>query len=115
VIPFTAWAAALGGPPGLTAVKNYLSTNGATSATDAAVTEALAAEQANQRKACHTEDYGPDLAEALKRRVARNLAARAVPIASFTTFDGGSVAARVQRWDAEVSKFEGPYRRVVVG
>lgn len=115
VVPFTAWAAAPGGPPGLTAVKAYLSSNGDTSAPDAVITEALNAEEANQRAMCYTDSYGYDLAEALKRRVARNLAARSVPIASLTTFDGGSTESRVQRYDAEVTRFEGPYRRMVVG
>lgn len=115
VVPFTAWAAAPGGPPGLTAVKAYLSSNGGTSAPDDVITEALNAEAANQRIMCYTDSYGYDLAEALKRRVARNLAARSVPIASFTTFEGGATQQRVQRYDAEVSRFESPYRRVVVG
>lgn len=115
VTPFTAWASALGGPPTLAQVRTYLNSNGETSATDEAITEALAAEAANQRKACYVDDYGPDLAEALKRRVAKNLAARAVPIASTTTFDGGTTQARVQRYDAEVTRLESPYRRIVVG
>jgi hypothetical protein len=116
VIPFTAWAddptAAV---PGLTQIRAYLDTNGESSQTDEAILEALAAEEQNQRDMCYVDDYGPALAEALKRRVAKNLAARAVPIASVTTFDGGSTQARVQRYDAEVTRFEGPYRRVVVG
>ena len=115
VVLFTAWAREQGGPPSAVQVRAYLDSNGETSATDEAIAEALAAEEANQRLACYGDDYGPDLAEALKRRVAKNLAARAVPIASTTTFDGGTTQARVQRYDAEVTRFEGPYRRLAVG
>lgn len=115
VVLFTAWANEPGGPPTVVQVRAYLDSNGETSATDEAIAEALAAEAANQRTACYVDEYGPDLAEALKRRVAKNLAARAVPIASITTFDGGTTQARVQRYDAEVTRFEGPYRRLVIG
>jgi hypothetical protein len=118
VTPFTAWAAIPADAtdiPDLTAVRAYLDSNGETSATDAAITEALNAEAANQRTMCYVDEYGWDLGEALKRRVARNLAARAVPIASVTTFEGGTSQARVQRYDAEVTRFEGPYRRTEIG
>lgn len=118
VVPFVANAAsptAASGLPNLAAVRAYLDTNGDSSATDAAITEALNAELVNQRKVCDVPAvYGYDLAEALKRRVARNLAARAVPIAQVTTFEGGSTQQRVTRYDAEVTRFEAPYRKVVV-
>lgn len=119
VEPFTANAAeptTAGEMPDLTEVKAYLSTNGGTSATDAAITEALNAEAAAQRAVCDVPPvYPDDLREALKRRVARNLAARAVPVAQVTTFEGGGTATRVPRTDPEVIRLEGPHRRVVLG
>jgi len=118
VVPFVANAylpTDAEGMPGLAEVRAYLDSNGESSQTDAAITGALNAELANQRKVCDVPAvYDYDLAEALKRRVARNLAARAVPIASITTFEGGTTQAKVQRYDAEVTRFEGPYRKVVV-
>lgn len=118
VEPFTANAAeptTAGEMPDLTEVKAYLSTNGGTSATDESITEALDAEAAAQRAVCDVPPvYPDDLREALKRRVARNLAARSVPIAQVTTFEGGASATHVPRTDPEVIRLEGPYRKVVV-
>ncbi|MBI4941860.1 MAG: hypothetical protein HY830_14040 [Actinobacteria bacterium] len=79
------------------------------------IQQALDAERAAQRRRCRVDDYGHDLREALCRRVARNLAARAVPVASFTSFEGGATSTRVPTKDPEISRLEGPYLRMVVG
>lgn len=103
------------GMPDLAEVKAYLSTNGGTSATDEAIQEALDAEAAAQRAVCDVPAvYPDDLREALKRRVARNLAARAVPVAQITTFEGGGTATRVPRTDPEFFRLEAPHRKVVL-
>jgi hypothetical protein len=116
VAPFTAWAdspVAASGMPTLAQVKTYL---GSTSFTDGEITDAMSAEFAAQRARCRiTPVYTDDLAQALKRRVARNLAARAIPVASFTSFDGGVSSTRVPMLDAEIVRFEAPYRRLKVG
>lgn len=116
VTPFTVYAEEpTGTVPDLAAVKEYLSSQGETSQTDETIASALAAESAAQRRVCNIPaSYPPDLAEALCRRVARNLAARAVPIAQVTTFEGGNVATRVPRYDPEVYRLEGPFRKVVL-
>jgi hypothetical protein len=115
VQPFTAFAEAstdADGMPSLTQVLAYLELDADTTGS---VAEALAAETAAQRKACDVPAvYGADLAEALKRRVARNLAARAVPIATFTSFEGGGTSARVPQVDAEIARLEAPYRSWVI-
>lgn len=99
--------------PDLTAVKAYL---GSTSASDATISDALAAEIAAQRSRCRIPvAYPADLAQALKRRVARNLAARAVPLAVLTGVDQGGGAVRIPALDAEVRRLEAPYRRLTVG
>lgn len=86
-----------------------------TSATAAEVADALAAEVEAQKRVCRIPvPYPADLAQALKRRVARNLAARMVPVASFTAFEGGTTSARVPANDVEVRRFEAPYRRLPV-
>ena len=79
------------------------------------VVDALAAEVAAQAARCRVDPYTDDLREACLRRVARNLAARSVPVATFTSFEGGGTSARVPSTDPEVSRLEGPYRRMVVG
>lgn len=117
---FTAWAAEptlTGELPGLAEVKAYISTSGETSADDNQIQDALDAEIDDQRSHCDIPAaYPVALRQALKRRVARNLAARTVAIAKVTSFgEGGSVAERVTRYDAEVTRFEAPYRRTVVG
>jgi hypothetical protein len=87
---------------------------GDTSVDDAEIAQALLAERYAQAARCRIDPYTPDLLEALKRRVARNLAARSVPVASFTSFEGGVTSTRLSARDAEVSRLEGPYRRRTV-
>lgn len=99
--------------PDLSAVWAYLGDDN--SYTSEEVGNALAAETAAQARRCRIPvDYPADLGEALKRRVARNLAARAVPVATFTSFDGGGTSARVPSVDAEVRRLEAPYLRLPV-
>jgi hypothetical protein len=101
-----------GAPPDASAVRAYL---GDTSATDEEITDALGAETAAQARTCNVPaDYPQDLDQALKRRVARNLAARAVPVATFTSFEGGGTSVRVPKLDAEITRLEAPYRRWVI-
>lgn len=111
--------------PDVTKVQAYLGPDA--SADTAAVTSALATEKAAQKSACRipqdttdplvpVDDYPADLAEALCRRVAVNLANRNLPLGIQTTASefGGSVA-RVGGQDREVRRLEGPYRKRAVG
>lgn len=101
--------------PTLADVKAYLASTGPTSYADADLTLALAAEAAAQAARCRQPAvYPADLREALLRRVARNLAARSVPVASFTAFDGGATSTRVPMLDAEITRLEAPWRRLTV-
>lgn len=111
--------------PDVTAVQAYL---GADAGWDnPTVTSALLTETAAQKAACRipqdltdplvpVDDYPADLAEALCRRVAVNLANRSLPLGIQTTASefGGSVA-RVGGQDREVRRLEGPYRKRAVG
>lgn len=103
----------LGGTlPDLAAVKAYL---GTTSATDAEITAALSSEAAAQRARCRLPAvYPADLGEALKRRVARNLALRGLPLAVLQG-DAEIGGMRLPGSDPEVRRLEAPYRRLVVG
>ena len=87
---------------------------GSTSWGSVELQRALDAERAAQAKVCNVDVYGPDLREALLRRVARNLAARAVPLAQSSSFDGGQ-AVTVPYNDPEIRRLEGPYRKRVIG
>lgn len=93
-------------------LRTYL---GDVSTSDAVLLEALAAERADQANRCRLDRYDEALREALMRRVARNLAARRVPVASFTSFDGGGTSTRVPQTDPEVKRLEGPHRRRTMG
>jgi len=116
VASFAVEALAVGLVPTVAEVRAYLQSTGPTSFVDADLTGALAAELAAQARACRVPaQYPPDLREALYRRVARNLAARSVPVASFTAFDGGGTSTRVPMRDAEVARLEAPFRRMAVG
>lgn len=108
-------------PPDVTAVTEYL---GDTSWTPDAIAAAYAAERAAQAAACRLpvdvdgvpQPYPDDLAEALCRRVAHNLALRALPLGVAANFADSAVATnRVGGLDAEVARLEGPYRRVLFG
>ncbi len=116
VTAFTVYAETPGGVvPDYAAVKKYLDSVGETSYEADDIQGALTAESAAQRRACKIPDnYPPDLGEALCRRVARNLAARQVPIAQITSFDGGQQVSRVPAWDNEVRRLEGPYLKAVL-
>lgn len=111
VATFAVDALSVSAPPTLATVRAYLASAGPTSFTDSDISAALAAEQAAQAAACRVPAaYPADLAEALCRRVARNLAARSVPVASFSAFEGGATSTRVPMKDAEVARLEAPYR-----
>lgn len=94
----------------LAEVKTYL---GSTSWTDPEIQDALDAELAAQDVVCRQSTvYPPDLKQALKRRVARNLALRALPVGIQASDTGATyVAGR----DPEIRRLEAPYRRLVVG
>lgn len=92
----------------------YLISTGPTSFTDSEITGALDAERAAQADVCRVDDWTPALREALLRRVARNLAARAVPVATWSAFDGGASGTRVPTRDPEIARLEAPFRRLTV-
>ena len=103
-------------PPDASFTADVLAYLGAsTSASVADVADAMESEIWAQRRACRVPvPYPADLHQALKRRVARNLAARMVPVASFTSFEGGGTSSRVPQIDAEIRRFEGPFRKLPV-
>lgn len=95
------------------------------------IESALDAETAAQLKRCrvpsHVDDTDPDdpvtvydytadLTEALCRRVAHNLALRALPLGVQASVSEAAIATtRVGGTDAEVSRLEAPWRKVIVG
>lgn len=79
---------------------------------DPRLVSALAAETNAQAAACRVDPYNDNLAEALCRRVARNLAMRGVPLGVQNDEFGGT---RLGSTDPEVRRLEAPYRRVSVG
>lgn len=87
----------------------------AASWTDAQVDGALAAEQVAQANRCKIPT-GPvwpaDLAEALMRRVLRNIAMRGLAL-GVQSYDGGGVYIGAR--DPEITRLEAPYRRRPVG
>jgi hypothetical protein len=116
VTDFAVEAVVPGALPTATEAQTYLQSTGATSYTLTDIGLALAAETAAQGRVCRVDAvYPADLREALYRRVARNLAARSVRVASFTSFEGGGTSVRVPAVDAEVRRLEAPHRRLTVG
>jgi hypothetical protein len=103
--------------PTLDTLKEYLGNTH--SWDDAELASALSAETAAQEAVCvvpESADYPDDLVEALYRRVAHNLALRALPLGIQAAFADSAVATnRVGGTDAEVRRLEGPYRKRIVG
>jgi hypothetical protein len=96
-------------------VTDYL---GATSATADEIADAYAAEKADQANRCRVpldaDPWPASLGQALKRRVARNLALRGLPIAVLQgDAEGGSTV--LPGSDPEVRRFEAPHRRITLG
>jgi hypothetical protein len=113
VVDFAAWVettTAGTGMPDLAAVEEYLESIGGISANPEEIQNALDAEAAAQRKVCRIDAvYPADLAEALKRRVARNLSLRMLPRAEAET--GKFVPTN----DPEVRRLERPHRKWAIG
>ena len=112
-------------PPSWNAVASYLGALADSYRSDE-ISAALAAEQAAQARVVRFPPdpappaaplpYPDDLAEALMRRVAHNLALRALPLGVEATLSDSAVATtRVGGTDAEVRRLEAPYRKVMVG
>lgn len=100
------------GEPTLAEVKSYLR---ATSAPDDEISDALAAELAAQASRCRVADpMQVDLAQAVKRRVARNLALRGFPMAVLRG-DAEAGDTVLPGRDPEVRRFEAPWRKVTTG
>lgn len=110
--------------PVLAEVKVYLGSDH--SWTDDEVTAALLAETAAQAKVCKFPPdpdspaeplpYPADLAEALFRRIAHNLALRALPLGVQANISEMAVATtKVGGTDAEVRRLEAPHRKLVLG
>jgi hypothetical protein len=107
------------GPPDLIAVLAYLGPD--ISWTNDEVESALAAEQAAQARVCTipptvegVEPIWPDdLREALMRRVAANLALRALPLGVQVDLTESNVAATRVGANAEVARLERPFKKLV--
>ena len=100
--------------PDLMAVTDYLG-DAASRWQEADLTAALAAETAAQARRCTIPDpYPDDLAEALLRRVARNLALRALPLAVLQG-DAETGLMTLPGRDPEVRRLEAPFPRLGVG
>lgn len=114
-------------PPDLAAVKVYLGIDADDESRDAELGGVLATEIANQRKAVRASAFGvdpeppadplpypADLAEAVCRRVARNLALRNLPLAVLRG-DAEAGGNTLPGKDPEIRRLEGPYRRLPSG
>lgn len=90
---------------------------GTTSWTEEEIQTVLEVELAAQDKVCRVPDPMPaDLAEAVKRRVACNLARRGLPLAVLQgDAETGSASAMPPGRDPEVRRLEGPHRKLVMG
>lgn len=103
-------------PPAVAVVETYL---GDTSWGAPEILSAYEAEIVAQADVCRLPadgEYPTPLVEALCRRVAHNLALRALPLGVQASISDMSVATnRVGGLDAEVARLEGPYRKVLFG
>jgi hypothetical protein len=97
--------------PDLAEVKTYLGITD--SSKDALVTDALNAETEDQEAKCRVPVVYPiQLGQALKRRVARNLALRGIPLAVLQG-DAEVGSLTLPGRDPEVRRLEAPFRKLV--
>lgn len=107
-------------PPDLAAVKLYLEIDADDDTRDGEIEEAIAAEVVQQQRAVRRSAFGAgvaypaDLALALKRRVARSLALKGLPLAVLQS-DSESGPLVLPGRDPEVRRLEAPYKRLVTG
>lgn len=101
--------------PNLDDVKEYL---GQTSVSDDVIDAALLVETMAQADVCRipldADEFPEPLAEALKRRVAVNLAKRNLPL-MVPQGDAEIGPAFIPRTDPEIRRLEAPHRRLTVG
>lgn len=96
-------------------VKAYLGES-ADGWTDDEITSALTAETLAQSRVCRVPaDMPADLAEALKRRVARSLNVRALPLGYAVQVDDTGFGISRLGYDAEIRRLEAPWKKVTVG
>lgn len=90
-----------------------------TSLSDAQLEQVMDGELSQQQLYCRwdgsPESYLPALAQALYRRVGRQVAGRGVPLGLVGDPASEAGAQRLATFDAEVERLEGPYRLVVFG
>ena len=97
--------------PTLADVKTYLGVTGTEK--DAVIADALSAEIEDQEAKCRVPVVYPvQLGQALKRRVARNLALRGIPLAVLQG-DAESGSLTLPGRDPEVRRLEAPFRKLV--
>lgn len=106
--------------PTVTQVRAWLKVT-ADDISDPALQQVIDAEAQDQARKCRWQPpppadpvpYPAQLAQAVLRRVGRELAARGVPLGVSAADEFGSV--RLPANDAEIARLEGTYRRVVFG
>lgn len=103
--------------PDLTTVRSYLGDEGAWTGEE--IGAALLAEKAAQAARCTVPvdgaEWPADLAEALCRRVHRNLVMRGLPLGLSTTMSEATVSVTRIGMDNEITRLEAPHRKLVVG
>jgi hypothetical protein len=109
-------AGAYTGRPDTAACRVYL---GLDEDRDDEIDGALFAERSAQARVCRVpndaHDWPTDLAEALMRRVARNLAARGLPLGFQATVSDVGVGSIRIGWDVEIRRLESPFRKAPLG
>ena len=111
-VPFAVDVAAVAGRPTLQQVKNYLK-DSAKGWSDEEIQNALDAETVDQANKCSIgAAYPASLAEALKRRVRRNLALRGIPL-GVQTSEAGPIY--IGGLDKEIRRYEASYPKLKVG
>jgi hypothetical protein len=83
------------------------------SITDPQLELLLEVEEAAQAALCTIDPWSPPLTQALYRRCGRAVAATGAPLG---IVDGGEYGtATVPRWDAEIERYEAPFRKMLLG
>ena len=101
-------------PPTVTDVRAWTSVT-VQSLSDAQVQQILDTENALQAAACKWGDeYPPNLAQAILRRCAREIAGRQLPLGLTADTTGEYAPVRLPAYDVEIERLEAPFRVIAV-
>lgn len=100
-------------PPTVEEVREWIDVSAST-ISDEQLQLVLDAELSHQEQLCRVDPWQPQLSAAIYRRCGRAVAAMSLPLGTLGP-DAEYGGANLPRYDAEIERYERPFRKVVLG